>query len=184
MKIYTKTGDKGKTSLFDGTRVSKNNLRVESYGTIDEVNVILGVVCSFLEKQAYSQMFKTHIEEIQNDLFDIGAYLANPSKSTDSSLSEKLANHSEKYEGFIDSMTEKMPNLMNFILPGGGQVGAFLHVARATVRRAERVIVALSQKEVVEGNILVYINRLSDVFFTMSRFANFTDGQKEVIWQK
>lgn len=184
MKIYTKTGDRGKTSLFDGSRVAKNNPRVDAYGTIDELNSTLGVVLSFIQAQTYAKEFKKYLEQIQNNLFAIGSYLANPSVPKDADLAKKLTHHTQELEKFIDNMTEKLPELSNFILPGGEQVGAFLHIARAVVRRAERLVVGLSAKAPIESSVIIYLNRLSDVFFTMSRFANYKEEKKEVIWKK
>ncbi|HSW96654.1 MAG TPA: cob(I)yrinic acid a,c-diamide adenosyltransferase [Candidatus Saccharimonadales bacterium] len=182
MKIYTKTGDKGKTSLFDGTRVYKNNLRVETYGVIDELNAVLGIVVSFFEKKEYHEQLQGKIVIIQNDLFEIGARLANPQVPKNLKLMSQLHEHTEQLEGYIDSLTIQMPELTYFILPGGGTIGAFLQLARTVSRRAERHIVTLSQKEVIEKEILIYINRLSDVFHTMSRYANFKENKKETMW--
>ncbi|HSW88366.1 MAG TPA: cob(I)yrinic acid a,c-diamide adenosyltransferase [Candidatus Saccharimonadales bacterium] len=182
MKIYTKTGDKGKTSLFDGTRVYKDNLRVESYGTIDELNAVLGIVVSFFEEKEYHKQLQENIVMIQNDLFEIGARLANPHVPENPKLMEQLQEHTAQLEVYIDELTIEMPELTYFILPGGGKAGAFLQLARTVSRRAERRIVALCQKEAVEKEVLIYINRLSDVFHTMSRYINFKENKKETIW--
>ena len=199
MAIYTRTGDKGKTSLFSGIRVSKANVRVEAYGTVDELNSAIGVVIAEtqnspvprggkLKAQNYSLKLKTELLKIQDDLLDIGSALANPQGVALRSLAKRV----KEFEEFIDQMTVKMPPLKNFILPGGGRAGAFLHLARSICRRAERKTVALNNKQKtlrlrsgqVDNNIIIYINRLSDLFFTMARFANFKEKKKEIIWHQ
>lgn len=180
MKIYTKTGDKGKTSLFDGTRVYKNNPRVETYGTVDELNSVIGIVVA--ETKHIDTKFKTTLIEIQNNLFEIGAKLANPNTPENQQLLRQLEKHTRHLEDYIDELTVLMPEITNFILPGGGRVGAYLHLARTISRRAERLVVALSQQEAIEREILIYLNRLSDVFYTMSRYSNFKEGKEETVW--
>lgn len=175
-KIYTKKGDQGMTSLFGGTRVGKNSLRVATYGSVDELNSLLGVVIS----ETGNRMLKKMLLEIQNDLLDIGSCLAN----VDSKPLEYLVSQVEKLEDSIDEMTEKLPELHNFILPGGSKSGALLHLVRSVSRRVERAVVELSQKEKIDGNILIYFNRLSDLLFTMARFANMKEKKKETIWRK
>jgi len=191
-KIYTKTGDKGKTSLFDGTRVSKFHLRVETYGTIDELNSVLGVVAAQLQNQestspAGRQGFKIQevAEEllvVQKDLLDIGSRLANPKASVEEAFAIYLEQRIIVFEKVIDMETAQLPELMQFILPGGSAAGAFLHVARTIARRAERRIVELAEQETVDGVLIKYLNRLSDLLFTMSRFVNFWEKKKETIW--
>ena len=175
MAIYTRTGDKGKTSLMSGQRVSKADLRVEAYGTIDELNSAIGVV---LSSKYLVLSIKKELIKIQNDLLEIGSLLANPQGEALRSLQKRV----KEFEEFIDKMTEQMPPLKNFILPGGGKAGAFLHLARAISRRAERRIVELNNKQKIDNNIIIYVNRLSDLLFTMSRFANFKEKKKETIW--
>ena len=177
MPIYTRTGDKGRTSLMSGQRVLKSDLRVETYGTIDELNSTIGVVIA--EVQSYSSKLKVELVKIQNDLLEIGSALAD----TKSQPLKRLGKRVKEFENFIDEMTEKMPPLKNFILPGGGKLGAMLHLARAVCRRAERRIVTLNNQAAIDNNIIVYINRLSDLLFTMSRFANFKERKKETIWK-
>lgn len=179
MKIYTKTGDKGKTSLFDGTRVLKNNIRIETYGTIDELNSTLGVVVSFAERQKEIQELLTLI---QKDLLDISSHLANPSGNIEEAFVVYLDERIGQFERVIDDMTGKLPPLSNFILPGGGTIGATLHLARTVARRTERMIIGLSQQETVDQSFIRYFNRLSDLLFTMSRFANNKEGYKDIIW--
>ncbi len=185
VKIYTKTGDKGETSLFGGKRVSKADPRVEAYGTVDELNSAIGIAIaeaqnSKLKAQNNSSKLKTELEKIQNDLFDIGSTLANPKAKP----IERLEKRVEDFETMIDEMTKELPELRNFILPGGGMSGSQLHFARTICRRAERRIVELSQKDSVDKSIVMYFNRLSDLLFTMARFVNHKEKQKETIWTK
>ena len=178
MAIYTRTGDKGKTSLMSGQRVSKSDLRVETYGTIDELNSAIGVVLSVISDKR--KEIRKELIKIQNDLLEIGSALANPASKQLKYLQQRV----KEFEKFIDQMTEKMPPLKNFILPGGGKAGAILHLARAISRRAERKTVALNNKQKVDNNIIIYLNRLSDLLFTMARFVNFKEKKKEIIWFK
>lgn len=178
MPIYTRTGDKGKTSLFDGTRVLKSHVRVEAYGTIDELNSMLGAAASQLKTKDVK--LKTELEQIQHDLFAIGSALATPAPLPVIGLAER----SKEFEKVIDGLTAKLPELTQFILPGGSRAGSLLHVARTITRRAERQLVALMQEEEIDQAIIVYVNRLSDLLFTAARFANYTEKKKEIVWIK
>jgi len=198
MPIYTRTGDKGQTSLFNGQRVSKADLRVEAYGTVDDLNSAIGVVIAEVQSskfkvQSYgstsspsraksrdSSKLKTELTELQNDLFDIGSCLANPTAEPLEYLQDRVRN----FEKEIDKMTEEMPSLANFILPGGGRIGSLIHFARTVTRRAERRVVTLGEREKIDKNIIMYLNRLSDLLFTMARFVNYREEQKEIIWSK
>lgn len=175
-KIYTKKGDKGKTSLFDGKKVLKSDKKVETYGTIDELNSTIGVAKSFIKnKNIYSEL-----EEIQNDLLEIGSSLA-----VSSTLPiPQLKKRPEEIEKLIDNLISKLPELKEFILPGGGNGGAFLQFSRVVARRAERRVVKLSRKEDIDPLIIIYLNRLSDLFFVMARYVNFKDKKKDKIWIK
>lgn len=200
MKIYTKTGDKGKTSLFDGTRVKKDNIRVDTYGTVDELNSWLGIVVAeisneklkikdqkYLLKRIPLQdivIIKNELMQIQNDLFDIGAILANPNKEFGEKEQQYFQKRVSAFENLIDAMTKKLPELANFILPGGGETGAFLQFARTICRRTERRIISLSREVTVSNEIIIYFNRLSDVLFTMSRWVNWKEGETEIAWKK
>lgn len=175
MSIYTRTGDKGKTSLFSGQRVSKADLRVETYGAIDELNSVIGVVLSSKYKVL---SIERELIKIQKDLFEIGSQLANPSAEKVQGLGKRV----KEFEKMIDQMTVELPPLENFILPGGGKAGSLLHFARTVCRRAERRAVALSEKEKVSPDIIVYLNRLSDLLFTMARFVNYKEKKKEIVW--
>lgn len=183
MAIYTKKGDKGRTSLGSGVHVSKDNVRVEAYGTVDELNAILGVVgAEFLnKKEGHARYLLEIVHQIQDDLFCIGSYLSNPANSN---LIELLPQRTIVFEKYIDEMTEKMPELNNFILPGGGYAGAELQQARTVSRRAERRLVSLLKKAKINEGVLQYVNRLSDLLFTMSRFANHNEKIAETIWKR
>ncbi|MBI2036167.1 cob(I)yrinic acid a,c-diamide adenosyltransferase [Candidatus Microgenomates bacterium] len=181
MKIYTRTGDKGQTSLFGGKRVGKDDVRVEAYGTIDELNSAIGLTIAMINDKGLRM--KNELVKIQNDLFDIGSILASSSKT----LNLKpitLKSRVTEFEELIDELTEKLPQLRNFILPGGGKAGASLHLARAVCRRAERRVIALAKKEQVTSEIIIYLNRLSDLLFTIARFVNQQEKKKEIIWVK
>lgn len=177
-KIYTKTGDKGKTSLMGGKRVLKSDPRVESYGTVDELNSTLGVaIAHFSPKQ---QELKFFLESVQHTLFAIGSYLSDPSAEVMKGLEKEIT----KCEQLIDEQTRLLPALRNFILPGGGLAGASLHHARTVCRRAERRVVFLSQIQAVDESVVKYLNRLSDVLFSSARYVNHTESQPETIWKK
>jgi len=178
-KIYTRKGDRGRTALFGGQKVSKASLRIEAYGTVDELNSAIGIALSIKYKVL---SIKRELIKIQNDLFEISSTLANPAMNHEPSTINYLVKRVKEFENFIDQMTKKMHPLRNFILPGGGKTGASLHLARAVCRRAERKIVALSNEKRVDGNIIAYLNRLSDLLFTMARFANFQEKKKEIVW--
>ena len=171
--------------MFNGTRIAKNNIRVETYGTVDELNSVLGIVSSFLpESKEYAKDMREMIIIIQHDLFEIGAILANPDAKDSDLFSTHLEKHTLTIENYIDAMTAQLPPLTNFILPGGGHTGAFFQLARTVSRRCERRIVSLNKEEEVPSAILIYINRLSDLFHTMSRFSNFKEGKEETVWKK
>lgn len=175
-KIYTKTGDKGTTALFGGTRVSKANMRVEAYGTVDELNSHIGLVISLITEDKVI----TKLTQIQHELFDIGGNLADP-KSKELGYLDDRVGEMEKY---IDEMTKKLTPLTNFILPGGGRAGATIHIARTIARRAERRVVELGESEAIHENIKRYFNRLSDLLFTMARYVNMLEEKEETIWKK
>lgn len=186
MAIYTRTGDKGKTSLRDGKRVLKSDPRVESYGNIDELSSLIGVAIAQVENSKSKS--KTYIEivdelqKIQNDLFEIGANLADPKAKNAKNFNIFLKQRVDEFEKQIDEMTKKLPEITHFILPGGSLFGANIHLCRTFCRRAERFIVRLSQKEVIDDMIVVYLNRLSDFLFEAARLVNFLDKKKEFIW--
>ena len=185
MKIYTKTGDKGTTALFGGTRVSKHHIRIESYGTVDELNSYIGLI----RDQKIDQESEKVLIKIQNELFTLGAMLATPPEK------ETLKNGKERLnipkighdmiaflENQIDLMNQNLPPMTNFILPGGHQTVSFCHVARCVCRRAERLSVALSEQEKIENSIIMYLNRLSDYLFVLARKLSKDLSAQEVKW--
>lgn len=181
MKIYTKTGDDGSTSLFDGTRLSKASMRVFAYGTVDELNSVIGIITTM---QVPDEL-KTHLNKLNNVLFELGADLANP-ENTKVSRKEIRINqsHIDWLEKSIDELTAQLTPLNNFVIPGGTTLAAYLNNARTIARRSERVIIALSANEEVRKDIIVFMNRLSDFLFVASRFANHKAGIDDVIWKK
>ncbi|MFH1832891.1 MAG: cob(I)yrinic acid a,c-diamide adenosyltransferase [Candidatus Levyibacteriota bacterium] len=178
VKIYTKTGDKGKTSLLGGKRVPKDDLRIEVIGEIDELNSVIGIVIAQISKrksQNQNLKFKNELINIQKDLFGIGSSLSG-------FLTKRYVLDARRLEKMIGELSKELPVLKSFILPGGGESGSFLHLARAVCRRAERRTVGLSKKEIVDKSIIMYLNRLSDLLFTMARYINFKENKKEIIW--
>ena len=179
MKIYTKTGDAGETSLFDKTRVRKSDPRVEAYGEVDELNACLGLA----RAAGVGGELAAVIEDIQKDLFALGARLADPAakiaaRVTKATITEA---HVERLEQAIDRLETELPPLRRFILPGGSLPGASLHLARTVCRRAERRVVSLGSDE-VEPIVVVYLNRLSDLLFVMARAVNHRSGIPETEW--
>jgi cob(I)alamin adenosyltransferase len=176
-RIYTRGGDAGQTSLGDGQRVSKADLRVEAYGTVDELNALLGVVLVRDSPVA----FRPWLERIQNELFDLGADLAVPLADTKRERLRVSPEQVEWLEGLCDEVNEGLDPLRSFVLPGGTEPAALLHLARTVCRRAERVVVALADETDVNPDALAYLNRLSDLLFILARAAN-ADGE-EPLWQ-
>jgi cob(I)alamin adenosyltransferase len=179
VKIYTRTGDAGDTGLFDGTRVSKADPRVDAYGAVDETNAWLGLARAAGLDAELSSM----LESIQRDLFAVGARLADPSKRIAGRVTKAAVVGADitRLEGWIDALETELPPLRRFILAGGSPSGAALHVARTVCRRAERAIVGLGS-DAVESEVLAYVNRLSDLLFVMARAANKRAGVNEVEW--
>ncbi len=176
-KIYTKTGDQGSTSLFGGRRVSKSHLRIDSYGTVDELNSYIG----FLRDITEDESIRTFLKEIQDRLFTIGANLASdPGKELPTP--DVLPTDVEELEKHMDEMDAALPPLRNFILPGGHTAVSVCHIARTVCRRAERLVVALANEEKVANIILTYLNRLSDYLFILARKISKDFGAEEVIW--
>ena len=180
MKIYTKKGDAGQTSLIGGTKVFKSDLRIECYGTVDELNSGLGVVISMLGAPG---RFASVLRSVQDRLFIIGSLLANDPRVSRMKLPALRDEDVIFLEQEIDRMTAKLPELKSFILPGGSQAASFCHLARSTCRRAERCVVALSRKSKVNPLVIVYLNRLSDYLFTLARWVNFKNGVEEEVWR-
>jgi cob(I)alamin adenosyltransferase len=182
MKIYTKTGDKGFTGLIGGKRVSKSHIRIEAYGSIDEMNAVLGICKSFTTNSELNK----NLEIIQNQLFIIGSELATPEVSLMSKFGlDKIDKVSIQYlEDLIDKLTLELPELKNFILPGGSKGAAYFHFARTVCRRAERAVIRLKKYVEIRNEIVIYLNRLSDLFFVISRYENKVNNIPDVIWKK
>ncbi len=185
MKIYTKTGDKGTTALYGGTRVKKYDLRIESYGTVDELNSYVGLI----KDQDIDINTKNVLLKIQNELFTLGAMLATPTeKETLKSGKERLnipkidSNSVNFLEQEIDKMDSELPQMTHFILPGGHQSVSFCHVARCVCRRAERLCVELKDSEDINIDILIYLNRLSDYLFMLARKLTIDLSIEEIKW--
>lgn len=182
MKIYTRTGDRGETSLFGGGRVYKDHPRVEAYGTVDELNAQLGwAVTQVLDPQV-----RDRLEALQRDMFVVGAILATPSEEggrSRPSVPELAPDRIAMMEAWIDEAMEQLEPLRHFVLPGGSEGAAALHVARTVCRRAERFVVLLDDEKGAHDEIITYLNRLSDLLFAWSRLENRTAGRGDVIWK-
>lgn len=185
-KIYTRTGDKGETSLFTGERVSKSNPSMEALGTVDECNSAIGLAVSLLPDNKKFHKTREQLILIQHTLFDLGAALATPRTKASNSKIEKTRFDDEGtllLEQWMDEIEEELPPLKTFILPGGHAAGATLHLARSICRRAERLIIPLYEKSDVSNHVLMYINRLSDYLFMASRYINHVNKTLETPWE-
>jgi len=182
-RVYTRSGDEGETNLASGDRVSKASLRVCAYGEVDELNSFLGVARSRIADAGLQQL----LEQIQNDLFLLGADLATPAPKPESNKPDPIRRTApaeiERLEKAIDRYNETLPPLEEFILPAGSEAAALLHVARAVARRAERQAVCLAQAEKINPQVIVYLNRLSDLLFVLARVVNRQGGSSEVFAQ-
>jgi cob(I)alamin adenosyltransferase len=181
-RVYTKTGDKGTTMLVGGRRTSKHAPRIEAYGTVDELNATVGMVVVALSGPSAAKLGPI-LARVQNELFNLGAQLATPDASRRAKSPAVGARHVETLEREMDELNESLPPLESFILPGGGEVSARLHVARTVCRRAERRVVALAKKEALGPHDVPYLNRLSDALFVFGRWAAKMDGAQEPVWQ-
>jgi len=180
-KIYTKTGDKGKTSLIGGTKVPKNDIRIDTYGTVDELNCWIGLV----NDQLNDEEFKNELKEIQDRLFTIGSSLATDAeKQPKMKLPDLHQSDVEFLEKRIDAMTAALPAMKSFILPGGHVIVSSIHITRCVCRRAERLAVDMQQHELfVDQKVIQYLNRLSDYLFTLARFVAQKLGAEEIPWK-
>ena len=178
MKVYTKKGDSGTTQLLGGTRVSKGNLKIESYGTIDELNSFIGLI----RDQEISEKYINQILEIQDRLFTIGSHLATDFEKSKMKLPTISDLDIEQLEIWMDEMDKELPEMKSFVLPGGHTTVSYCHVSRCICRRAERVIVLLNEYEFVEPLILKYVNRLSDYLFVLSRKLTLDLNANEQPW--
>jgi cob(I)alamin adenosyltransferase len=177
MKIYTKTGDNGDTSLFGGKRLAKSNLRIDAYGTVDELNAQLGVVRALKPPTEVDDI----LEQLQNQLFVLGADIATPIEIVSSKIQRIQQDHIHSLEKIIDQIDTQLKPLHSFILPGGQIVGAQMHVARSICRRAERLIDALGRKENIGKFPLIYLNRFADLLFVLARYVNYRAGIEETV---
>ena len=185
-KVYTKTGDTGETSLAHGKRIFKDHPRVNAFGSVDELNSLIGIVrCFNHQKQASDRgdKFESILNTIQHRLFDIGSILATDPNSERENLPSLSKRNVTWLEQVIDAMNEELSPLNSFVLPGGGPVNAFLHQCRTVCRRAEREVVGLDREEKVDSNLLAYLNRLSDALFVFSRWTASTMNEDEFLWE-
>jgi cob(I)alamin adenosyltransferase len=180
MKIYTKTGDTGNTSLFGGQRVPKDALRIDAFGSVDELNSALGVVLSDVSDAELKKV----INKIQNTLFEVGADLATPRSIEKTNVRRIKPDDAKELESVIDTLEQRLEPLTSFVLPGGSKTASGLHVARTVCRRAERAVVRLSREEETGEGILVYLNRLSDLLFVLARWSNKMANIPEIPWNK
>jgi cob(I)alamin adenosyltransferase len=187
-RVYTRTGDKGQTALVGGKRVAKDSPRIESYGTIDELNSIVGLARAFNadklgEGEAHRYLDQV-LAKIQDELFDLGSELATPADAGYAGMYRVGAAEVKRLEETIDRCQKDLAPLKSFILPGGGRVGAFLHQCRTVCRRAERDLLRLSRKEELSEWPIKYVNRLSDLFFVLARWIAKQSGEEETLWQR
>ena len=182
MKIYTKTGDKGDTGLIDGSRISKSDLRIMAYGEVDEANSHIGLIISNIEKNSIFDDVKKILLDVQQDLFVLGAELANPNSLKDDNMLVKreMISTIEKY---IDNFESELAPISNFILPGGSIESSLLHICRTVVRRAETSAVALAKEQIINQEILTYLNRISDLFFVLARVTNKRQKRNDIPWK-
>jgi len=178
-KIYTGGGDKGTTSLVGGQRVSKADPRIESYGTVDELNSFIGLLIT----QVQDQEDKDFLSFVQHKLFTIGSYLATDQENTELKIESKVTPESiERVEREIDRIDENLPKMKSFVLPGGSVSASMAHVCRTVCRRSERRIYKLAEESIVEKPVLTFVNRLSDYFFVLARKENIKNNGTEIIW--
>ena len=182
MKIYTKTGDKGDTGLIDGSRISKSDLRIIAYGEVDEANSHIGLIISNIERNSIFDDVKKILLNVQQDLFVLGAELANPNTLKDDNMLVKreMISTIEKY---IDNFEFELAPISNFILPGGSIESSLLHICRTVVRRAETSAVALAKEQKINQEILTYLNRISDLFFVLARLTNKRQKRNDIPWK-
>jgi len=182
-RVYTKGGDKGETSLIGGERVSKADPRLDCYGTIDELNAVIGLLTEALVDSAAGAHLTPILRRVQNELFNLGCELATPDPERRAKLPRVEPRHIEALEKDIDAVNDDLPALKSFVLPGGGWASAYSHLARTVCRRAERLVVGLSEAEDIGGELPVqYLNRLSDALFVWGRWCALKDGKSEPLW--
>lgn len=179
--VYTKTGDKGTTSLVGGTRVAKTHIRLNAYGTVDELNAHLGLLLTYLNEEHDREL----LLQVQNKLFSVGSYLATDQSTTTLNCASIISvDDVTVLENAIDTMDELLPPLRAFVIPGGARGAAVCHICRTVCRRAERCVLSLKDTCVIDENVLAYINRLSDYLFVLSRKINLCENCDEIFWNK
>jgi len=186
-KVYTKGGDKGETSLVGGTRVSKGHLRLEVYGTLDELNSVLGIIrarTATFKGGSFTDQVSVRLQSVQNNLFNLGSQLACEDAAMRGKLPSANLKLVEELERDMDAWESELPPLKNFILPGGSELASYCHLARTVCRRAEREAVRLRKESDVDDAAIVFVNRLSDWLFTLSRKFNAIGGHTDVEWSK
>ena len=187
-RVYTRTGDRGETALVGGKRVPKDSLRIEAYGTIDELNSTVGLARVFNEENIQAGEAHQFLDEVlcrlQDELFDLGSELATPPESFRPGMYQVSESEIDRLEKLIDKCQEDLEPLNSFILPGGGRIGAYLHKCRTVCRRAERDILRLSREQEINRYVIKYVNRLSDLFFVLSRWIAKQTGEQEYLWQR
>jgi cob(I)alamin adenosyltransferase len=187
-RVYTRTGDRGETALVGGKRVPKDSLRIEAYGTIDELNSTVGLARVFNEENLEAGEAHQFLDEVlcrlQDELFDLGSELATPPESFRPGMYQVSESEIDRLEKLIDKCQEDLEPLNSFILPGGGRIGAYLHQCRTVCRRAERDILRLSREQEIKRYVIKYVNRLSDLFFVLSRWIAKQTGEQEYLWQR
>lgn len=187
-KVYTRTGDRGETALVGGKRVPKDSLRIEAYGAIDELNSIVGLARVFNEESLDAGEAHRFLDgvlcQLQDELFDLGSELATPPEFFQQGMYRVGGGEVDRLEKLMDKCQKDLEPLTSFILPGGGRVGAYLHQCRTVCRRAERDILRLSREEAINPDVIKYVNRLSDLFFVLSRWIAKQTGEQEYLWQR
>lgn len=187
-RVYTRTGDKGDTALVGGRRVPKDSPRIEAYGTIDELNSIVGLARAFNERKSRNAKARRFLDEtlakIQDELFDLGSELATPEGAEYPGMYRVGDAEVKRLEAIMDQCQKELAPLKSFVLPGGGKVGSFLHQCRTVCRRAERDLLRLSRVERVSEWAIKYVNRLSDLFFVLARWSAKRAGEREALWQR
>ena len=187
-KVYTRTGDRGDTALVGGHRVPKDSLRIEAYGSIDELNSIVGLARVFNEESLDAGEAHRFLDEVlcqvQDELFDLGSELATPPEFFQQGMYRVGSGEIARLEKLMDKCQKDLEPLKSFILPGGGRVGAYLHQCRTVCRRAERDVLRLSRGEEINSDVIKYVNRLSDLFFVLSRWIAKQTGEPEYLWQR
>ncbi len=191
-KVYTRAGDKGRTRLAGGQPVWKDSPRVEAYGTVDELNAVIGLSRAHLRRRsdgspdgvAAARSLDRHLHWIQNKLFDLGALLATAPGQVFPNMPQIAEQDARRLERLMDECQAELPPLKEFILPGGGLVSSSLHLARTVCRRAERLCVPLGRQEHLDPNLIMFLNRLSDALFVLARWYTKRVGEKEVLWQR